>query len=52
MKKLHEIKRLVQEAIGDYEELGTLGDSTINQLEYGRYELAQEVLEILNGEEK
>lgn len=51
MNKLKEIRRLAEEAIGDYEELGTLGDSTINQLEYGRYELGQEILEILSGEQ-
>lgn len=50
MKRLELIRTKCQEAIDDYLEYGTVADREKNPLEYGRYELAQEVLEILNGE--
>ena len=53
MKKLGLIRQKCQEAVDDYEELAehnkTLGNV---ELEEGRAELAEEILEILNEGEK
>ena len=48
MKKLEDIRTKCQEAIDDYADLVDQG-FTFADVERGRAELAEEVLEILNG---
>lgn len=52
MKKLEEIRLRCQESIDDYKELVDAGYESGSKMEAGRAELAEEILEILNGELK
>ncbi len=54
MNKLKRARQLVEEILNDYAEdaYETMGEAYRHGIEVGRAELAEEILEILNGEEK
>lgn len=52
MKKLDEIRQICNEAIDELAQLQLEPDDVDYEIEQGRAELAEEILEILNGDNR